>query len=197
MLHRFMPVLFSSSSAHWIALIGWVALLLTGCASTRPSSPPADVASASPTADSMAHQLKRAAEDWAGTPYRLGGTDRSGIDCSGFVAHLYAVVLNRSVPRTTADQARTGRPVQTDALQPGDLIFFQLPRKQRHVGVYLRDNRFTHASVSEGVTISDLEDAYWQRNYWTARRLLPDLSSPKSAGPAAPTKHTPPSRSGW
>lgn len=187
-----------SEFAAWPLAVSFALLFLTGCASTQPGSDlSTDAHILSVTADSVAHELRQATEQWAGTPYQFGGDDRSGIDCSGFVALLYAEVLNRSVPRTTGRQVRAGRSVSAQALQPGDLVFFWLPPKQRHVGVYLRDNRFAHASVSQGVTISNLEDPYWRHNYWTARRLLSNLPSEQPTPASSQSRRSSSDRSGW
>ncbi len=109
---------------------------------------------------------------WRGVPYRLGGTDRGGIDCSAFVQRTFAERFGIALPRTTAQQGRAGVAVTREALRPGDLVFFKTGRKLRHVGIYLGDGRFLHASTSRGVTLSSLENRYWRERYWKARRIL-------------------------
>jgi len=111
--------------------------------------------------------------DWRGTRHRMGGTSRRGVDCSGFVWAVYRNVFQVNLPRTTARQIKIGAPVSRYALQPGDLVFFQPPGYPRHVGIYLTDDRFLHASKSRGVTISTIDDRYWEHYFRTARRVLP------------------------
>lgn len=112
------------------------------------------------------------AESWFGTPHRLGGTSKKGIDCSGLVMTIYKNALNITLPRSTKEQATVGRPVKKTGLLPGDLIFFKTGFKKRHVGVYFGDNTFVHASASKGVIISNLDNPYWQKAYRKARRIF-------------------------
>ncbi|MBI9085227.1 MAG: C40 family peptidase [Desulfobacterales bacterium] len=118
-------------------------------------------------------RLRAAAERWAGTPHRMGGSDAGGMDCSGLVRRIYKDLFHIRLPRTTQGQAIAGEPVENAALVPGDLVFFRIPEKKlRHVGIYLGRGEFVHASTSLGVTISDLANLYWKKAYWTARRIL-------------------------
>ena len=116
--------------------------------------------------------LRNVYADWRGTRHRMGGTSRQGVDCSGFVWAVYRNVFQVNLPRTTARQIKIGAPVSRYALQPGDLVFFQPPGYPRHVGIYLTDDRFLHASKSRGVTISTIDDRYWEHYFRTARRVL-------------------------
>lgn len=111
-------------------------------------------------------------ERWVGTPYRLGGTSQHGVDCSALVQNIFADTFQLSLPRTTSEQAHEGRPVSRDELAPGDLVFFRPPGVYRHVGIYIGEGRFLHASSSRGVMISKLDNRYWWRHYWQARRAL-------------------------
>lgn len=129
-----------------------------------------------------------------GTPYRYGGTTARGIDCSGLIRRIYAEAFDMDVPRTTREQQRLGRAVPPQAWQPGDLLFFDTPGKNRHAGIYLREGRFLHASTSEGVMVSNLDAPYWQRTYDQSRRVLPGAAS---SAPSRPTAPAPRSRSGW
>ncbi|QEM81103.1 NlpC/P60 family protein [Halomonas binhaiensis] len=115
---------------------------------------------------------------WAGTPYRLGGTSFSGIDCSALVQNIFNEAFQVDLPRTTGSQINTGIPIGRTELSPGDLVFFR-PPGSRHVGIYVGDGRFLHASSSRGVMISKLSNSYWSRYYWQARRPLQstDLAS--------------------
>ena len=111
-------------------------------------------------------------ERWVGTPYRLGGTSRGGVDCSALVQNVFEETFQLSLPRTTGEQVSQGRPVARDELAPGDLVFFRPPGTYRHVGIYVGEGRFLHASSSRGVMISKLDNSYWRRHYWQARRAL-------------------------
>ena len=119
--------------------------------------------------------LRDAAPRWLGIPYRWGGSSRRGIDCSAFVQQYVRENLAIELPRTTAGQRYEGVPVDRDQLQSGDLVFFRRSGV-RHVGVYLSDGEFIHASSSRGVTVSELDNDYWTRYYWMARRIVTEPS---------------------
>jgi lipoprotein Spr len=111
-------------------------------------------------------------EEWYGVPYRFGGTTKSGIDCSAFVRQLYGDVYNLGLLRTSIEQFATAIFIQADQLKEGDLVFFKIRSKRiSHVGVYLSDGKFVHASRSQGVVISDLADNYWTRYYAGGGRM--------------------------
>lgn len=109
---------------------------------------------------------------WAGTPYRLGGSSAQGIDCSALVQRVFAETFRMELPRTTGEQVHQGKPVDRDALQVGDLVFFRPPGAYDHVGIYVGEGHFLHASTSQGVMLSRLDNVYWQRHFWQARRTL-------------------------
>jgi len=115
--------------------------------------------------------LKKHYLRWQGTKYKNGGMSRSGIDCSGFSVVTYRDLFGLKLPRTTAGQAETGSAVSKSGLRAGDLVFFKTGRWQRHVGIYIEQNWFVHASTSKGVMISNLKESYWKKHYWRARRL--------------------------
>nr|WP_233134397.1 NlpC/P60 family protein [Rubrivirga sp. SAORIC476] len=119
--------------------------------------------------------LRSDAPNWIGIPYRWGGTTRRGIDCSAFVRQFVDQNLGIALPRTTASQRYEGVHIDRSELQAGDLVFFRR-RGVRHVGVYLSDGEFIHASSSRGVTISNLSSSYWDRHYWMSRRILSEPS---------------------
>ncbi len=106
-------------------------------------------------------------EEWYGTPYRLGGTAKSGIDCSAFVKELYDRVYHTELLRTSGEQFSSSTYISDrDELKEGDLVFFKIrSRRISHVGIYLSNGRFVHASSSRGVVISDLSESYWTRYY--------------------------------
>ena len=112
---------------------------------------------------------------WYGTPYHYGGNSRDGIDCSAFAFLLMSSVYGvSSLPRTSREQYETSHHIRRDELQEGDLVFFHTLGKHNivtHVGVYLRNNKFVHASVS-GVMISDMNDGYYDKHFVGAGRIL-------------------------
>jgi cell wall-associated NlpC family hydrolase len=110
-----------------------------------------------------------------GSPYRLGGTSPvTGLDCSGFVGHVFRQAAGMTLPRDTRAISEVGQSLAASELQPGDLVFFNtLNRAFSHVGIYLGDNRFVHAASSRtgAVMVSNLGDRYWRERYDGARRV--------------------------
>lgn len=109
--------------------------------------------------------------NWEGVRYKMGGTSKNGIDCSGFVQKALKEKFNLTLPRSTGEQARIGKPIKKSELQMGDLVFFKTGRTN-HVGIYIEDGKFMHASTKIGVTISELESDYFAKNYWKAQRVF-------------------------
>lgn len=110
---------------------------------------------------------------WKGTHYLWGGNSHNGIDCSAFTRRVIHTVAHLNLPRTAAEQSHTGYPVQQEQLKPGDLVFFMTKPNVRHVGVFVGNDQFIHASSSQGVMLSHLSGSYWQEHYLTARRMAP------------------------
>jgi lipoprotein Spr len=112
--------------------------------------------------------------EWYGTRYRLGGTDKSGIDCSAFVKKCYESIFGMSLLRTAFEQFNMSNLIWKNSdLKEGDLVFFRIHSSRiSHVGIYLMNNFFVHASSSRGVMISNLNENYWQKYYACGGRLL-------------------------
>ena len=112
-------------------------------------------------------------QEWKGTRYRLGGTSKSGVDCSGFMQITFRDLFGIDLPRTTTEQAKEGRRVSKSEIKTGDLVFFKTGRgpNGKHVGVYVKNGQFLHASTKGGVIYSDLDSPYWTKTFWQARRL--------------------------
>ena len=116
--------------------------------------------------------LLDAVDEWYGVRYRSGGNTHSGVDCSGFTVAVYAVVYGLTLPRVSRDQYKTCRKISTTELQEGDLVFFNTNgRGVSHVGIYLGNNKFIHASVSRGVRVSDLFETYYMKRFVGAGRM--------------------------
>ncbi len=117
--------------------------------------------------------LSEQQNEWQGTPYVLGGKTRNGVDCSGFVQTTFMDRFNISLPRMTKDQANYGHFIDKDEIQTGDLVFFKTGRGLNgyHVGIYVKEDKFLHASTKGGVIYSSLESPYWKKAYWQARRI--------------------------
>ena len=110
-------------------------------------------------------------EDWWGTHYRYGGTGRSGIDCSAWAGKLLNVVYGKSTPRTARAQYAVAEKVDWEDLQEGDLVFFNTRGGVSHVGVYIGNGFFTHASVKNGITINKLEESYYKSRFISGGRI--------------------------
>lgn len=119
--------------------------------------------------------LYKEIKSWLGTPYSGGGhTKQVGTDCSGFVMELYLTVYNMRLERRGGLQFYNNcEPIDKEALREGDLVFFNNGQggKISHVGIYLKDNKFAHASSSRGVVISDLSENYYVKHFFAAGRV--------------------------
>ncbi|MCM8827974.1 MAG: LysM peptidoglycan-binding domain-containing protein [Candidatus Omnitrophica bacterium] len=120
----------------------------------------------------LASRIIENALNFINTPYRLGGLSRNGIDCSGLTKKAYEAA-GISLPRTSNQQAKTGELVPVSAIKPGDLLFFGTKGRINHVGIYIGDNKFIHASRESGkVVVANLEEAYYQKHLICARTLI-------------------------
>ena len=165
-----------------------IAMLLTGCShlaedasTTSVSDSVADQNKSTAyqtDAQQQAHihqrhmlQLQQQADAWRGVPYRYGGQNKSGIDCSSFIQTTYASLWQHPLPRSTQDQVKQGHKIDVKDARAGDLLFFKTGFKQRHAGIYMGNGLFVHASTSKGVIVSSLDNPYWQDNFWQSRRI--------------------------
>jgi len=117
-------------------------------------------------------RVRAAYETWRGSRHQFGGRGSAGVDCSAFVQSVYREKFGISLPRTTSEMVRAGKPVDRSQLRAGDLVFFKPDSYPRHVGIYLSKGEFVHVSARKGVMISRTDSKYWSRHYWTARRVL-------------------------
>lgn len=158
-------------------------LIIAGCASTTPKYEP-KISSKGDfwgDIDNEVNMTPRQRElilygkQFLGTKYVWGGeTPQEGFDCSGFTQYIYARTQGIALPRTTKQQHKIGRPVSYRNLQPGDLVFLDLSHRLSHVGVYIGNGKFFHASsgVAKKLIIADLRKKYFAKRFNSARRVL-------------------------
>jgi cell wall-associated NlpC family hydrolase len=170
-------------------LIGTAALVVSGCASSQavprpfPGAvvpPPVPAATSSPTEAPVlsnptadrSTSLVATALSFRGVPYRNGGTDPSGFDCSGFVRYVFAQ-YGQQLPREVQAQFRVGREIDRNHVEPGDLVFFQtVSAGASHVGIALGNGQFVHAPSSKGVVRTEsYAIEYWAKRWVGAKRL--------------------------
>ena len=149
---------------------------LCGCMSKStvtpfPQEKTSDKKSQAAQNEEVAEALRQYFASWQGTRYSLGGLSHKGVDCSGLTLLAYKELFGKDLPRTVQEQAAEGTKISKAGLQAGDLVFFKTGVLQRHVGIYLKEDLFIHASRSKGVIISSLNNAYWQKKFWQAQRL--------------------------
>jgi len=164
-------------------------LLLTSCAPLRPLSPDKSKGYVKYSPNSTYQMSRKKAQQdsgiitgidawdrilapWLGTPYMSGGSSKNGADCSGFVSSVYLEKEGMYLPRTTTDEFKLGRSVSKGSLEIGDLVFFGERGNVNHVGIFVGNGNFIHASTSNGVMVSPLDDIYWKPRYIGARRYL-------------------------
>ncbi len=135
-------------------------------AATKPAKP------APPPKPPKGKDIVATAQKYKGVPYKYGGASSKGFDCSGFVMFVYNE-HGKKLPRSADKQYETGKAVKPKDLAPGDLVFFTTTEKgASHVGIFVGDGKFIHASSSKGVIVSALGDIYWKPRYLGARRIL-------------------------
>ncbi len=112
-------------------------------------------------------------EEWKNVKYKFGGNSKKGIDCSAFTQRIFNEKFDIKIPRTTRTQVKVGKEIKKSELKMGDLVFFKTGKHDRHVGVYMGDGRFMHASI-KGVKYTKLNKAFYKSKYWTSRRIIED-----------------------
>lgn len=120
------------------------------------------------------HKLYLEAAEWIGVPYRGGGESKRGTDCSGFTYQIFKKVYRMQVPRNTEDLKKACSKVAKRNLREGDLVFFSSNRSRKkvaHVGIYLKNGKFVHASTSRGVIVSKLNEAYYTKHWISGGRI--------------------------
>ena len=151
-----------------------IAALLAACGSPGPRPPASTetIAQASRPVSEKGNEIVLYAMGLLDTGYRFGGKNpEAGLDCSGMVSYIFRQSAGVLVQGSAADIARQSRVVAPADIVPGDLVFFNTGRRTQHVGIFIEDGQFLHASTSKGVIISDLDNPYWRKTYWQSRRL--------------------------
>lgn len=109
--------------------------------------------------------------EWKNVRYRFGGTSKKGIDCSAFTQRAFKEKFNIKIPRSTRYQVKSGTAVKKSDLKLGDLVFFKTGKIDRHVGIYMGDGKFMHASI-KGIKLTNLDKPFYKKTYWTSRRVM-------------------------
>jgi probable lipoprotein NlpC len=169
------------------ALLLFATFILISCAPLRPLGPPhsspekqgkeKQSSASQPYSQNSSKITGISAWDnvlspWLGTPYLSGGSTKNGTDCSGFVSSVYREKEGMYIPRSTTEEYKIGKMVDQKNLMVGDLVFFGEKGRVNHVGLYVGNGNFIHASTSRGVMVSPLDDIYWKPLYIGARRYL-------------------------
>jgi murein DD-endopeptidase / murein LD-carboxypeptidase len=111
--------------------------------------------------------------DWLGTPYVYGGKSKRGIDCSAFVAQVYKRIYGKALSGAVSDIFNKCLEVDESQLNEGDFVIFNIGgRYLSHIGVYLQNRRFAHATVHGGVMVNSLDEPYYKRYYYKSARLI-------------------------
>lgn len=116
-------------------------------------------------------KLYETIDQWMGVKYKWAGMDRNGVDCSGFANIIYKDVYGYQLKRSAYDIIKDCNEINKADLMEGDFVFFDISSKNSHIGIYLSNNKFIHASTSKGVVISDLNESYWTKYWGRAARI--------------------------
>ncbi|MBC7412104.1 MAG: C40 family peptidase [Bacteroidia bacterium] len=167
-------------------VIGLLLVMVLGCSVFRKTpNKPSSNSSAKPTVKTESkafpilkknnEKLYNACQSWLGVPYKLGGNTKAGVDCSALVNALYKESYAIQLPRTTTELRSKYPAVKTNELRTGDLVFFNFEsKKASHVGMYLNDKKFIHASTKKGVIVGSLDDLYNAKYFIGGARVLPN-----------------------
>lgn len=163
---------------HIILLAGLVSIL-TSCAASKSAAVKEREALSSKFGVEITKKdnikLYKSVSSWIGVKYRLGGTTKKGVDCSGFAGAIYKDVYGTSLKRTVEDIYGDCKRIRRGRLKEGDLVFFRTDEKRRkkpnHVGIYLKNGKFVHASTSKGVEVNSLDFVFYKKTFIKGGRI--------------------------
>lgn len=174
---------YRSNVANIYSVLIWVSLLavLSSCGSKKVLYDPQEVAYLSRqlkipiSNDDVNIPLFAEVSLWLGVPYKGGGDTKKGTDCSGFVSQVYQRVYKKKLERSSSAQAKKNvHTIRKGSLRTGDLVFFRTLKNSKtidHVGIFLRNGYFIHASTSRGVIVSSLDEDYYRRSWQKGGRV--------------------------
>jgi murein DD-endopeptidase / murein LD-carboxypeptidase len=117
-------------------------------------------------------------DEWYGVPYKFGGKNKDGIDCSNFTTALYKSVYKKNLTGTSSSIFTQCKEISKNDLREGDLLFFKIEKNEiSHIGIYLQNNKFIHATTKKGVMINDMDEAYYKKYFFKAGRVNQNLFS--------------------
>lgn len=176
-----MTHLYKSLNKSIIAVFSLALVILTSCgtsrtvtASTSKSNRSIEYVRIDKGTDPSSNALLSEAKKWLGVPYKYGGTDHNGVDCSALVLNVYRDALNIKLPRSSRQQYDFSKGISKSELIPGDLLFFATTKGRSdvsHVGMYIGDGKMVHSSASQGVMVSRISDEYFVRTFAGAGRI--------------------------
>ena len=158
---------------HFIYTCAVLGLILS-LSSCRSVAPRLDYKALARASVRLGMDINLEASEWIGTPYRAGGDNKRGTDCSGLTCQLYKKVYHTKLPRSTDTQKKESNKITKRNLREGDLVFFTSSRSGKrvaHVGIYLKNGKFIHASTSQGVIISHLNEPYYTKHWISGGRV--------------------------
>ena len=165
------------SCTKWLGAAALAVIFLSSCTSAPRYRSPAKVDDSPPPSEYSSvpgrQDIVHVATSYIGTPYRTGGETRNGMDCSGLVMAVYSA-FDIDLPRTSLDQSRAGTPISRSDMEPGDLVFFKTSSSKpvSHVGIYIGEGKFIHASYStRKVRVDELDNDYFRDRFVTATRV--------------------------
>lgn len=175
---------FSGTFLKWICFFSIIALFSAGCSEPKHITKSSSVEKSEQLKETYSEilgikkeeikniGLYQFIDDWYGVPYKYSGKNKNGIDCSGFTCCLYQEVYKKLLAGSSTSIFNSCKIIKKTDLKEGDLVFFKINTdKISHIGIYLQNNKFVHASTQKGVIISGLEEDYYKKYFFKGGRL--------------------------